>query len=215
MSNRQPRGTIVRYNAGQRANHWLVAIAFVLLTFSGLALFHPAFYWFSHLFGGGPWNRILHPFIGVFFVIVFAILAIRMWGDNRMRSTDWKWLRNSGKVMRKQLDDVPESGRYNGGQKLLFCAQVLLTLGMLITGIIMWRDFFWGFFSVEVIRIASVLHALFALLFILAIIIHIYAGIWVKGSMRSMTRGTVTPGWAYKHHRAWYRKLIGSEPSSK
>jgi formate dehydrogenase subunit gamma len=40
-----------------------------------------------------------------------------------------------------------------------------------------------------------------------AIIVHIYAALWVKGSMRAMTRGVVTPGWAWKHHRGWLREI--------
>ena len=50
-------------------------------------------------------------------------------------------------------------------------------------------------------------HAFFAFVLICAIIVHIYAGIWVKGSIRAMTRGWVTPGWAWKHHRAWFREV--------
>jgi len=53
-----------------------------------------------------------------------------------------------------------------------------------------------------------VMHALFAFILICAIIVHIYAAFWVRGSMRAMTRGTVTPGWAWKHHRAWFREKI-------
>ena len=56
---------IQRYNASDRANHWFVAITFILLALSGLALFHPAFFFFTNLLGGGPWTRILHPFIGI------------------------------------------------------------------------------------------------------------------------------------------------------
>lgn len=56
---------ILRYNANERSNHWLVAILFFLAGLSGLALFHPALFWLSNLFGGGPWTRILHPFLGV------------------------------------------------------------------------------------------------------------------------------------------------------
>jgi formate dehydrogenase subunit gamma len=51
------------------------------------------------------------------------------------------------------------------------------------------------------------LHAFFAFALICAIIVHIYAGIWVKGSIRAMTRGGVTAGWAWKHHRAWFREV--------
>ena len=38
---------IRRYTARERSNHWLVAILFVMAALSGLALFHPAFFFFS------------------------------------------------------------------------------------------------------------------------------------------------------------------------
>ena len=68
---------IERYNPSQRTNHWIVAILFVLAALSGLALFHPALFGLSGLFGGGTWTRILHPFIGVAMFVFFLWLAIR------------------------------------------------------------------------------------------------------------------------------------------
>jgi len=44
---------IQRYNPSERSNHWMVAILFVLAALSGLALFHPALFGLSGLFGGG------------------------------------------------------------------------------------------------------------------------------------------------------------------
>lgn len=44
---------IVRYRAPTRINHWIVAICFVLTALSGLALFHPALFPLTQLFGGG------------------------------------------------------------------------------------------------------------------------------------------------------------------
>jgi len=38
---------IVRYTAGARIKHWIGAISFVLVALSGLALFHPAFFWLT------------------------------------------------------------------------------------------------------------------------------------------------------------------------
>ena len=70
-----------------------------------------------------------------------------------------------------------------------------------------WRSYFSAFFPIGVIRVASLLHAFCAFVLISAIIVHIYAGIWVKGSIRAMTRGSVSPGWAWKHHRAWFREV--------
>ncbi|NYT70445.1 formate dehydrogenase subunit gamma [Pusillimonas noertemannii] len=201
---------IQRYSPGERANHWIVAIAFILLALSGLALFHPAFYWLSNLFGGGTWTRILHPYVGVFMFLLFFILAVRMFRHNKMDKNDRQWLKQFDDVVNNREDRLPEVGRYNAGQKVLYFALILLMIGLLLTGIVMWREFFGLYFSVGLIRLASVLHAIFAFVMICAIIVHIYAGFWVKGSVRAMTRGTVTPGWAWKHHRAWFRQVRGA-----
>lgn len=205
---------IQRYSPGERANHWIVAVAFVLLALSGLALFHPYFYPLTGLFGGGTWTRILHPWIGVFMFLLFLVLAIRMARHNAINKNDRQWLRQFGDVLNKREERVPDVGKYNGGQKVLYFALILLMIGLLLTGIVMWREYFASFFGLWLIQLASVLHAIFAFLIICAIIVHIYAGIWVKGSIRSMTRGTVTPGWAWKHHRAWFRQVRGL-PSRK
>jgi formate dehydrogenase subunit gamma len=60
----------------------------------------------------------------------------------------------------------------------------------------------------SVVRVASLLHALFAFVLLLLVIVHMYSSFWIKGSIDGMLRGNVTPGWAYRHHRAWYRKQL-------
>ena len=45
---------------------------FILAALSGLAFFHPALFFLTDLFGGGPWTRILHPFIGVVMFAAFC-----------------------------------------------------------------------------------------------------------------------------------------------
>ncbi len=201
------RDTILRYTAGVRTNHWIVAISFVLAALSGLALFHPAMFWLSELFGGGPWTRILHPYLALVMVVAFFFLATAVGLDNRMQPRDWTWLKRWRDVVNNREEDLPEVGRYNGGQKLLFFLMVLCLAGLLLSGIIIWRAYFGLYFSVGVIRVASALHALCAFVLICGILVHIYAAFWVKGSVHAMTRGTVTPGWAFKHHRAWLREV--------
>jgi formate dehydrogenase subunit gamma len=203
---------IIRYTAGTRINHWIVAISFVLLALSGLALFHPALFWLSNLFGGGPWTRILHPFIGLVMVAAFYLLGAKMWRDNYFEQRDWIWLKKIKDEVTNHEENLPEVGRYNAGQKLLFFVIVACLAGLLLSGIVIWRIYFSALFSIGVIRIASLLHALCAFVLISAIIVHIYAGIWVKGSIRAMTRGSVSPGWAWKHHRAWFREVTKSIP---
>ncbi len=203
---REP-GTIVRYRAGTRTNHWIVALAFILAALSGLALFHPALFWLSELFGGGPWTRILHPFIALIMVLAFVFLAAVVWKDNLMQPRDWAWLKLWRDVVDNREEALPEVGRYNGGQKLLFVLMVLTLAGLFVSGILIWRTYFGTYFSVHLIRAAALVHAVCAFALICGIIVHIYAAFWVKGSLDAMTRGTVTAGWAFKHHRAWLREV--------
>src|SRR5688572_20491865 len=174
MSELEGRDVILRYNANVRTNHWLVAIAFVLAALSGLALFHPALFWLSHLFGGGTWTRILHPFIGLLMALAFLLLSVAVWKDNRMQPRDREWLRHMKDVVNNREERLPEVGRYNGAQKLLFFLIVICMLALVVSGIVIWRAHFSLYFTVGVVRFASVLHALSALVLICAIIIHIY-----------------------------------------
>jgi len=202
------RDTIVRYNASERTKHWVVAISFVLLALSGLALFHPAMFWLSDLFGGGTWTRILHPFIGIVMFVAFVLLIMSLWRDNRFNERDWQWLKQWRDVVNNREENVPEVGRYNAGQKLLFVVLVVCMLGLLLSGFAIWRPYFAPYFPIGLIRLAATVHAICAFVIICSIIVHVYAGIWVKGSVHAMTHGTVTPGWAWKHHRAWFRDVI-------
>ena len=198
---------IVRYDAAVRITHWIVAISFVLLALSGLALFHPAMFWLTNLFGGGPWTRILHPFIGCFMAAAFFLLGVKFWRDNALQQRDWIWLRKINDEVNNREENLPEVGRYNGGQKLLFFTIVVCLACLLLSGIAIWRQYFSEYFSIDVVRLGALVHAFFGFVLICAIVVHIYAGIWVKGSIRAMTRGWVSPGWAWKHHRAWFREV--------
>jgi formate dehydrogenase subunit gamma len=84
---------------------------------------------------------------------------------------------------------------------------VIGMVGLLLSGLVIWRAYFSLYFPVALIRLASLVHAVCAFALICAILVHIYAGFWVKGSVDAMVRGTVTAGWAWKHHRAWFRQI--------
>ncbi|MBD9501324.1 formate dehydrogenase subunit gamma [Pseudomonas sp. PDM17] len=198
---------IQRYNANERSNHWMVAILFFLAGLSGLALFHPAMFWLTNLFGGGPWTRILHPFLGVAMFLFFLGLVIRFAHHNLVEKRDVQWLKQWKDVVTNREENLPEVGRYNAGQKLLFWTLLLCMLVLLVTGFVMWRAYFSHFFGINLIRIASLLHALAAFVLICSILVHIYAGIWVKGSMGAMLYGWVSRGWARKHHAAWLKDV--------
>lgn len=200
---------IQRYTSRERSNHWVVAIAFILAALSGLALFHPAFFFLTHLFGGGPWTRILHPFIGAVMFLFFIAMAARFWGHNRFTPADRQWMKRIKDVMCNRDQGLPELGKYNAGQKYLFWTMVVCMPVLLVSGIVIWQPWFAPFFPVWLLRAAVVVHALAAWIIILGIVVHVYAAIWVKGTIRAMTRGTVSEAWAKHHHRAWYRQMTG------
>jgi formate dehydrogenase subunit gamma len=76
-----------------------------------------------------------------------------------------------------------------------------------VSGILLWRAYFG--FPVGLVRFGAVIHAATAAVMIALIFVHVYAAIWVKGTIRAMWYGTVTRAWAKQHHRAWYRQVTG------
>jgi len=103
---------------------------------------------------------------------------------------------------------MPEMGKYNGGQKLLFWLFVGCMFLLFVSGIVIWRAYFAGFFPIVLIRLFSLVHAVVAVTMIALIMVHIYAAIWVTGTIRAMWYGTVTRAWAKQHHRAWYKTVV-------
>ena len=196
-----------RYSATERANHWTVGICFILLTLSGLAFFHPAFYPLTQLFGGGTWTRILHPFVGIVFALAFAAIFIRFYRLNAMTPTDWEWLSRVQEMIDGNDHNMPEQGKYNGGQKLVFWASAVCMLCLLGSCVLFGRAYFDC--PAGLVRFAAGAHAASAVAMIAVIIVHVYAAIWTRGTIRAMWYGTVTRAWAKQHHRAWYRQMTG------
>ena len=201
-----PDGTLSRYTAGARLNHWINAITLILLALGGLALFHPALYFLTGLFGGGVWTRILHPWMGVLLIFTFFGLFFRFWRYNIWNPTDTQWLNRIRDVLAARDENLPEVGRYNAGQKLVFWLMTIAIVSLFASGIVLWESQFGDAFTVLQKRLAAVVHASAAVIILGVFIIHVYAAIWVKGTVRAMMRGSVTGGWAWRHHRKWLRE---------
>jgi hypothetical protein len=119
-------GTVGRSTPAARVNHWLNAMILILLALSGMWLFHPALFFLSDLFGGGTWTRILHPWLGLALLVSFTGLFLRFWRYNLWERSDSLWMRHIGDVVSQHEENVPEVGRYNAGQKIVFWGMTIL-----------------------------------------------------------------------------------------
>lgn len=197
-----------RYSAAARINHWITAISLVLLALSGLALFTPSLYFLTGLFGGGPLTRSIHPWIGVVLFLSFLGLFFRFFRLNLWERTDNVWMGRLRDVLAGDEEKLPEVGKYNAGQKMVFWSMSLLILVLITSGVVIWDQYFSNYFSIGQKRVAVLVHSVTAIVAICVWIVHVYAAIWVRGTIGAMTRGQVTGGWAWRHHRKWLKDLV-------
>jgi formate dehydrogenase subunit gamma len=137
----------------------------------------------------------LAPWLGLLLAVAFLGLFIRFFWQNLPEFTDFVWVARIRHVLTAHDEYLPEIGKYNAGQKFVFWPQFVLVGTLLITGI-------------KQKRWAAVIHASAAVLAIAIWIIHVYAAIWVRGTISAMTRGTVSGGCGWRHHRKWLRKEV-------
>jgi formate dehydrogenase subunit gamma len=83
-----------------------------------------------------------------------------------------------------------------------------LIIILIASGFVIWDQYFYDFTSIPQKRLAVLIHAIAAVVIICVWIVHVYAAIWIRGTIGAMTRGQVTGGWAWRHHRKWLRELV-------
>lgn len=196
---------MARYDLRERAVHWAAALSFLYLALTGLALWSHKLYWLAAVFGGGTTIRVLHPWAGLVLGAAIALMFARWWKQMTLDADDRQWLGKSLEYAMNREEGLPEPGRFNAGQKMLFWTQSGLFAVLLASGLVLW-------FPESMPRalrlIAILVHPLAAIGAIGAIILHIYMGTAaVPGALKAMVRGTVTPRWALSHHPKWYREI--------
>jgi len=182
--------TVDRYRGATRVNHWVTALSLVLLALSGLSMF------------------------GVVLFFSFALLFVQFWRLNLWNRADLDWVAHAGDLVAGHEEKMPEAGKYNAGQKFIFWSMTILISILIVTGIMIWDQYFFGLTSIEVKRFAVLIHSMAAVIIILVWILHVYAGIWVRGSIHAMVTGSVSGGWTWRHHRRWFRQLA-AKPAGK
>jgi len=200
---------ITRYKLFERVVHWEVAVTFVALMLSGMALAYPRVAWLSGLFGGGQTMRAAHPWIGVAFTVgVLAMLVL--WARHmRFERGDREWVRRLPRYTRDGHTGL-DVGRFNAGQKGYFWVVIVASLVLLLSGIPLWYPWMlssgWNQWS-------RLVHHAAYLLMVAGFIIHVYMSTaLLPGTMTAMTTGKVSRRWAAWHHPRWFREQAGNEP---
>jgi len=154
-------------------------------------------------------GTVLHPWAGIAFSLASVVMFFHWLAEMRLEPRDKEWFGPRAlQYMRYETDDS-DVGKYNGGQKLFYWAAGLGNVGLLLSGLLIW---FPRAFPPLLLQLSYILHDVTFILFAVAIVLHIYLATAAEpGTFRSMTRGTVTRGWARLHHPRWYREITGEE----
>lgn len=197
---------IVRYTLTERLTHWVTAGSFLYLLLTGMGLWSPAFGWLLTVLGGGQLARALHPVVGCVFAASVLLQALRWARDLLPEPGDATFLAKMGAYLAGRHGEVPDSGRFNAGQKLLFSSQVALALILLLSGLPLW----WPEQAPRGLRlIAFALHPAAAVLAAGSLIVHLHMALLItRGALRAMLQGTVSASWARYHHGRWAERVL-------
>ena len=229
--------TIERFNALERATHWLTASSFIVLALTGLNVLYGR-YVLKPVLGADVfasltyYGKITHNYIAFAFMLGIAMMFVMWVRHNIFDGTDLKWIAKGGGMFSKGVH--PPAKRFNFGQKVIFWVVILGGLTLSISGLALifpyqitpWGGTFaimniFGFglptdlAPLQEMQLSVLWHGLTALVMIAIIIAHIYIGtpVGMEGAIGAVGSGQVDVNWAKEHHSLWAAEA-GLEPQS-
>jgi formate dehydrogenase subunit gamma len=195
---------LVRFSAFERLVHWMTAACFIVLALSGLnitfgkSLLLPlvgpeAFTVWSQ------WAKYAHNYLSFPFTLGVLLILLMWIAWNIPGKVDVEWLREGGGIVGHKH---PPAYRFNAGQKLIYWIVVLGGGAVAASGYLLMFPFYGT--NIADMQVAQVVHGVVALLFVAAMLGHIYIGtIGMEGAFEAMWDGTVDANWAKEHHSLW------------
>lgn len=209
--------TIVRFNGFERFVHWMTATCFIILAISGLNITfgrplllpligYEAFSEWSQ------WAKYAHNYLSFPFTIGVVLIFLMWIGGNIPNKVDIEWARRGGGLLGH---DHPPANRFNAGQKAIYWIVVIGGGLVAATGYVLMFPFYVT--GIEGMQMAQIVHSIVGVLFVAAMIAHIYIGtIGMEGAFEAMGSGEVDVNWAREHHSLWLEQQSaqsGSSPS--
>ena len=196
---------IVRFAAFERFTHWLTASCFIILALSGLnisfgrTLILPLFG--ANAFSAmSTWAKYAHDFLAFPFMLGLIIMFLIWIKDNIPGKLDLQWIKQGGGILANGKH--PPAKRFNAGQKGIFWIVIIGGALMSVSGWYLLFPYVPG--NVTTLQFWTVIHAVIAMLFIAAMLAHIYIGsVGMEGAFDAMGTGEVDLNWAKEHHALW------------
>jgi formate dehydrogenase subunit gamma len=183
---------IVRFKAFERFSHWLTAASFVILGLTGLNITFGKIVLLP-LVGPDTFSDIseaakyMHNFTSFAFVAGLALIIVMFFRDNLPEKFDVEWLKQGGGFIKNKH---ASAGRFNLGEKLVYWFSLLAGVAVCVSGFLLLFPFFGT--NVADMRLAQVVHAVVAILFVALILAHIYIGtLGMEGAFEAMSTGEV------------------------
>ena len=183
---------IVRFNAFERFVHWMTATCFIILAISGLNITFGR----PLLLPVGPeafttwseWAKYAHNYLSFPFTIGVVLIFLMWIAGNIPNSVDVEWFKRGGGIVG---DDHPPAYRFNGGQKAIYWIVVLGGAGVAASPASADVPVLWD--RHRPMQYAQMIHAVVAMLFVAAMLGHIYIGtIGMEGASKPWARGRLT-----------------------
>jgi formate dehydrogenase subunit gamma len=196
--------SIVRFTAFERFVHWMTATCFIILGVSGLnitfgrPLLLPLI-GFEAFSEWSQWAKYAHNYLSFPFTIGVVLIFLMWIGGNIPNKVDIDWLKRGGGMVGH---DHPPAYRFNAGQKAVYWIVVIGGTAVAVTGYELMFPFYLS--GIEGMQLAQVVHSIVSVLFVAAMLAHIYIGtIGMDGAFEAMGTGTVDVNWAREHHSLW------------
>lgn len=195
---------VFRFTDFERILHWVLAIVFLFLAFTGLILLlgrsllipvlgHELFALLASSSKEG------HNLFGPIFMVSLLLMLVVFMKRNIYAKGDLMWLLKGGGMIGKSH---VTGGFFNMGEKSWYWLVILVGLVISITGLILVSPVFGQ--SRWIMELSHLVHAFGAILLIAVSIGHMYLGsIGTEGTSEGMKNGYVDIKWAEAHHDRW------------
>lgn len=194
--------------------HWVNAVAFFMLFFTALPLYADSFHFLYNIFGPKTMMN-MHRFFGVIFILN-PIVGFLVAKDGYVKmikeifsfgGKDMEFMAKFPMELMGKDPNMPPQGFYNGGEKMNIALQLVLSVVIGVTGLILW--FGDGYFSATITAYAIPIHSMAAALCFAAALGHIYLAAGINpDSLHGMKDGTIKASYAAHHHGAWVDELV-------